>query len=209
MRVPEEKQRLRDQVRKLRRQVDAEHLSQRILETLQSLDCWRRAQVVLLYVGVRDEVRTLNLLESLLKEGRRVALPWCDGPRLELCEVRSLEDLSPGAFGIPEPDAALRLQEQRRVLPVEIELAVVPGLAFDRQGGRIGYGRGFYDGLLLRLPRKCPRVGLAFSCQLVECVPCEPHDERLDLIVTEDGIVPCPPRPGGAVMSSQRNSADQ
>jgi 5-formyltetrahydrofolate cyclo-ligase len=110
------------------------------------------------------------------------------GDEVQLFRLEAISELVPGTFGILEPTAELRELPPRQVLPSQIDLALVPGVVFDRQGNRLGYGRGFYDRLLRQLPREVLRVGLAFECQVVEELPVEPHDERMDWLVTEAGV---------------------
>jgi 5-formyltetrahydrofolate cyclo-ligase len=95
-------------------------------------------------------------------------------------------DTRPGRWGIREPDPA----RCPAIDPLEVDLVLLPGVAFDRRGGRLGYGAGFYDRLLTRLRTDCVRVAGAFSLQVVAEVPLEPHDQRFQCLVTEAGEVP-------------------
>lgn len=113
-----------------------------------------------------------------------IALPRVEGEHLIFHAVPALERLTTGRFGIREPDPDAAVQ----VLPDEGDTILVPGLAFDRRGGRLGRGGGFYDRFLERWPNAF-RVGVAFSSQLIESVPCEAHDVRVDAVVTEDGWI--------------------
>jgi 5-formyltetrahydrofolate cyclo-ligase len=147
---------------------------------------WRRAGCVGLYASFRDEVDTAALLDAAREEGRRVALPVVTGRDLVFRDVTDpARRLSASRLGVPEPG------EDAPVVPLDaIHLFVVPGLAFDRQGGRLGYGAGFYDRALAGLP--APRVLIAFAAQEVARVPAEPHDRPMDAIVTEDGYLAIP-----------------
>jgi 5-formyltetrahydrofolate cyclo-ligase len=146
---------------------------------------FRRAGTIAAYVAVRSEVPTLPLLEALWQGGKGVVLPLVTGATLSLVRVRSAAELAPGAFGIPEPGPAISARAERRVQPSEVELFLVPGVAFDRHGGRIGYGKGFYDRLLARARAGAVTVGLAYESQIVPGIPAGPKDVRLRHLVTE------------------------
>ncbi|MDR0937736.1 MAG: 5-formyltetrahydrofolate cyclo-ligase [Mediterranea sp.] len=134
------------------------------------------ARVVLLYHSLADEVDTSGLLARWLGR-KRVLLPVVvDGAELELREYRGEERLATGRFGIEEPTG-----EAFTDYPA-IDLAVVPGVAFDRQGHRLGRGKGYYDRLLPRLTQAY-KLGLCFPFQLVERVPAEPSDVPMDEVV--------------------------
>lgn len=144
---------------------------------------YAQARVVLLYVSAfAEEIDTRPLIDSALADGRTVVCPRVDrGLRaLRLFQVLDpARDLEPGTRGIPEP--ALHCRE---CSPAEIEWALVPGLAFDEQGFRLGRGAGHYDRLLPTLPASTPRWALALDPQCVAALPVEPHDQPLDGIAT-------------------------
>ncbi|MDA8164063.1 MAG: 5-formyltetrahydrofolate cyclo-ligase [Desulfobacteraceae bacterium] len=138
------------------------------------------------YVAFRSEVETRPLIARLLAGGKKVAVPLTrtSPPGLEAFRLGDPDrDLRPGYCGIPEPDPA-RLD---RVEPAAIGAVVLPGSVFDRQGGRLGYGGGYYDRFLAGVPGAL-RIGLAFELQVVPAVPLESHDQRVDLLVTEEGV---------------------
>ncbi|MBD5558307.1 MAG: 5-formyltetrahydrofolate cyclo-ligase [Desulfovibrio sp.] len=158
-------------------------------ERLLAAPCWREAASVALYAGVRDEMPTDLLLRTAWAEGREVWLPRVrrgERGRMDFVRCRGPQDLCHGAFGLVEPrpelpgasagDAAFRP-----------ELILVPGVAFDRKGSRMGYGGGFYDRFLAALPSgaRCPALGFCFGFQLVEAVPCAAWDCPVDGICTE------------------------
>jgi len=120
--------------------------------------------------------------------GARVAVPWREDDVLALFAVAGPGELEPAGFGLLEPSEAVRREPGRAVDPASVDLVVVPGLAFDRRGGRLGHGRGYYDGLLPRCPDRAPRVALAFECQVVDAVPMGPRDQPMDLLVTERAV---------------------
>jgi len=137
--------------------------------------------VVALYAAKGSEVETARIDDFAHAQGWRVAYPRVSGHARSLTfHAVSLDELTPSRFGLREPSAeipALGLDE--------ISAFVVPGLAFDRGGGRIGWGRGHYDATFAAAPASALRIGLAFECQLIEDVVREPHDVALHIIITE------------------------
>ena len=170
-----------------------------IMDRFLRLPEFSAAACILLYASKGSEVHTDGIIRSALSLGKRVVLPVTkkEERKLELYEMRSVEELESGAFGILEPPQ----YPERKVEPGEIDLAVVPGASFDSRGHRIGYGMGYYDSLLPKIKGK--KIGLAYSFQIVEHVPEEPHDVALDMIITEEKIIECSkgaacvPAPGG------------
>lgn len=148
-----------------------------------------RAHSVALFVSFKSEVLTGSMIRGALALSKVVVVPRTDraGRKLLFFPVNDYPgDLVTGTWGILEPPP-------HRANPVAlkgIDLVVTPGAVFDRRGGRVGYGGGFYDGLLKSFHK--PSVALAFAAQLVEEVPAERnHDEPVDIIITEDGIIRC------------------
>ncbi len=167
---------------------DRDRKSRRILDRVMALPDFGRAGTVATYVGVKSEVTTANLLRAAMSVGTRTAVPCREGGDLALYAIEMLGELEEAGFGLREPAARVRADPDRRVAPETVDLLVVPGVAFDRRGGRIGYGRGYYDRLLARCRPDAPRVGLAFECQLVEAIPMGPADQPMDLVVTEADV---------------------
>jgi 5-formyltetrahydrofolate cyclo-ligase len=148
----------------------------------------RAARVVLTFWSFGSEVPTDGIARRLSSEGRRVLIPYLAGSRMEAGELRDGDALVPTSYGPMEP------AERRNVEPGDIDLVVAPGLAFDRQGHRIGYGAGHFDRYLARLRVDATRVGIAFHQQVIPAIPHGPRDQRLDLLVTDLETIPCPPR---------------
>jgi 5-formyltetrahydrofolate cyclo-ligase len=165
---------------------DRDTLSAAIQARVQGLATVARARLVASYVGVGMEVATTALLEEALARSVTVAVPWRDGGDLHLARLMSLTELVPVSFGLLEPPRALALD--RAVSPSAVDVMLIPGVAFDLRGGRLGHGKGFYDRLLARAGAGPLRVALAFDCQLVAEVPMLAGDERVDLIVTESAV---------------------
>ena len=166
-------------------QSNKDALSREIIERLFTLPEYQTANTVLFYADVRSEVRTRCAFPEILKAGKRLVVPYCVGKELDLFWLRDLAELAKGRFGILEPEPSLRDLPDRRVLPEELDLLIVPGVAFDPSGWRLGHGQGFYDRLLARTPDGIPKIGLAFECQIAAALPTEPHDVPLDRVITE------------------------
>ncbi len=163
---------------------EREKLSQLIGKYLLAWPPYQRAKRVLFYASFKSEVITYPLIQRALNEGKEVYLPktYLSPRKLRLFRIFSLEELKPGTYGIPEPS-----ESNSEIDPQALELIIVPGVAFDEKGGRLGYGGGFYDRLFIKAPR-AKRVALAFSCQVTEILPLEPHDVRMHALITEKGL---------------------
>jgi len=143
-----------------------------------------RRRFALLFASFGSEVDTGDLLRIALAEGKRVALPRVEPATrtLELREVRSLEDdLAPGLWSIPEPIP----ERCPLVSPDELDFVLVPGVAFDRERRRLGYGGGYYDRLLSALPPGTAAIAVCFGLQIVPTVPAAEHDRHVPVIITE------------------------
>ncbi|UUO05804.1 5-formyltetrahydrofolate cyclo-ligase [Blastopirellula sp. J2-11] len=146
------------------------------------------AATLLCYVSARCEVDTRPLLQQLLFEERRVVIPYCiDDRRLGLFLLSDLSELAPGRFGILEPRSELK--NAKTISPAEIDLAILPGVAFDLHGNRLGYGKGYFDRLLSKMRPQSVKIALAFECQIVANIPAEAHDLPIDYLVTEDRLI--------------------
>ncbi len=192
-----QKEELRQSVRSARlAMTDRAERSQRILDQLEGSEPWKKCRVPLVYLSSGSEVVTWPLVEKVLKEHeqaagrtRKLIVPWCDGDKLRLFWLQSLDELSAGSFGIPEPRPEWRTQPDRCGNPAEIDLAILPGLAFDEQGRRLGQGRGYFDRLLKEMKPQVIRAGLAFEVQICREVPVEEHDLSVDLVITESRMI--------------------
>ncbi|OGR89074.1 MAG: 5-formyltetrahydrofolate cyclo-ligase [Elusimicrobia bacterium RIFCSPLOWO2_01_FULL_59_12] len=175
----------RDRLTPAARARDSAIIRQRVLAHPE----WQDVHTLLTYVSYRSEVETYKLIQEAIARRKRVVVPVMDpeSKELRLSELHALGDLAPGAFhGIQEPAPC----HVKRVIPMEIELVLVPGVAFDRQGGRIGLGGGYFDKLLDSMPN-ARRVGLAFSAQISKRpLPMAAHDIRMHAVVTEKEVIP-------------------
>ncbi|HWC32701.1 MAG TPA: 5-formyltetrahydrofolate cyclo-ligase, partial [Actinomycetota bacterium] len=138
---------------------------------------------VLLFYSFGSEVDTAEIASRLHDRGVRLLLPYLDETGIEAAEVLPDDDLTPTDYGPKEPT------RRTAVDPGEVDVVVAPGLAFDRRGGRLGYGGGHYDRYLARLGARATRIGIAFSMQLLEEIPTDAGDERLDVVVTDEETV--------------------
>lgn len=181
-----DKQSIRDRVLRARRELDAHvraALSTRACaHAVEVLRAYGLPAIVGLYAAAADEVDTSDLAATLVGEGVLTAYPAVGKYGIEYIVSRQRE-LMPGAFGMLEPRGVATAIEEID----EIGALIIPAVAFDRLGNRLGRGGGHYDRLLARYPGL--RVGLVFSLQLVPKVPAEPHDQPVDVVVTEDGVV--------------------
>jgi 5-formyltetrahydrofolate cyclo-ligase len=107
-----------------------------------------------------------------------------------------MNELELGMYRILEPKNELRLVASKRLQPIDLDLIMVPGVAFDRNGGRTGHGKGYYDKLLQHARLNAPLIALSFECQLFEKIPAENHDIYMDKVVTEDAVYVGKGRPG-------------
>jgi 5-formyltetrahydrofolate cyclo-ligase len=161
-----------------------------IMDRLWNLTIFNEAASVMLYLDIRNEVKTNKLIHSLLKKNKTVLIPVTDASTRTLTVSRLLDpekDLVRGHFGLLEP----RSDSLRPVDPALINLILVPGLVFDRYGYRIGFGAGYYDRFLSSIKPTIPLISLLYELQLIDQVPREPHDVPVHILVTEDRVIDC------------------
>lgn len=175
------KQELRQYIRqeKATHNEEMERWSHAICETIAKHPLWERSQCVLLYHALPDEPQLGALYDLALSAGKTVLLPVVDGDDLVLKRYEGADSLQEGAFHIMEPTG--------ETFPInryaEIDWVLVPGMAFDGCGHRLGRGKGYYDRLLPRLS-KAHKTGVCFPFQLLESIPCEAHDVVMDEVLT-------------------------
>jgi len=146
------------------------------------------ANIVLLYINSTSEVNTLKIIERCLNHNKIIILPAFDATKheMKLMKIDNLDaDLTPSPRGILEPDSS-----SCNVVPIEcVDIAIIPGVAFDEKGGRIGSGDGYYDRLIPKLSITTRKVALAFENQIIPQVQMESHDRYVDIIITEKRII--------------------
>lgn len=178
--MKERKKALRAHIRGCRAEFSAEQLadmSARTMARIEALEAFRKASTVALYWSLAGETATHNLVRKYAAS-KHIVLPVVDGDTMHFAEVAAdCSNLSSGAFGVMEP------REGAVCPPDEIELMIVPGVAFDRKGGRMGHGKGYYDKYFERYNGL--KIGVCFDFQLVDEVPCEPFDVGMDAVLTE------------------------
>jgi 5-formyltetrahydrofolate cyclo-ligase len=166
---------------------EIEHKSTVIAEYVRALPAFHVSHTVMMYMALPQEVQTMQIVAQARQLHKRIAVPVVSGDHLGAVELSDdPAQLRRGRFGILEPYGT-----QSVIQPQEIGYIAVPGVAFDARGGRLGFGKGYYDRFLGQLPATTYRCGLAFSIQVVSCVPQEPHDLCMHGIVTEQGYIPC------------------
>lgn len=162
--------------------------SERIAQNLRLLPAYRRAHTVMFFLSFRSEVDTRGAVEECISLGKKVVVPKALPETRELQPSLLLDwerDLEPGAYDIPEP----RQEALREIEPGQIDLLIVPGVAFDESGNRLGYGGGYYDRFFALLRPEVPLVALVFDLQIVPAVPVDEWDRRVDWIVTEERVL--------------------
>ncbi len=201
--MEEKKRKIRQKFLKKRNNLSRDEIkskSEKIEKELFSLPEFQRAKTVMFYVSFRSEVETEKMTRNTLKLKKKIVIPVVHGEKIVVSEIKNLKkELTKGSFGIKEPKKEFR----RRVNQKEIDLVVVPGVVFDKRGGRLGYGRGYYDRFLrsksiksrMSRSRQCALIGLAFDLQIARKIPLVKGDMKVDKIVTESGIVDCKDRP--------------
>ena len=152
-----------------------------------TLPAFRVSHTVMVYMALPQEVQTMPIITQAHQLQKRVAVPVIHGRDLQAVALSEPPmQLRRGRFDILEPCGTPCV-----IHPQEIGCIIVPGIAFDTRGGRLGFGKGYYDRFLRQLPATTYRCGLAFGIQIVPCVPQTPHDICMHGIVTEQGCIPC------------------
>lgn len=151
-----------------------------VTNRIQLLPEYRQAESIFIYVNKKDELETTRLIDISLKSGKTVNVPLCvNETEISFYTIQSLTELRPGAFGLLEPNPAVSGQ----AAVYDRAICLVPGLAFDKKGYRIGYGRGYYDRFLENTVMFS--AGLCYEELLCEDLPIEPHDRHVDVVVTQ------------------------
>jgi 5-formyltetrahydrofolate cyclo-ligase len=157
--------------------------SKAIREKLENLPQFKDAKKVMAYVSTEEEVDTRDLIKDCFAKGQTVYIPKVDRNELKIIAVKKWEVLEPGTFSILEP----MMNSAEEANPEDLDLILVPGIAFDKRGHRLGHGHGFYDRTLKKT--RAFKVGLAFDEQIVDEIPNEEHDVPVDLIITDSSLI--------------------
>ena len=174
-------------------QVDKDEVSRLALERFLALPEYQAAQTVMWYIDCRSELRTRHHLPAAIASGKRIVVPFCttdeEGQnKLGLWLLESMDELVIGKWKILEPPQDLWYDPAKVVEPRELDLVMVPGVGFDRQGARMGNGQGYYDRLLQQVRPDCSLIALCYECQLFEQLPVGPYDVPMHRIVTEAAV---------------------
>lgn len=165
-----------------------ESMDNRIFNLIIGHNLFKDASVIFTYVSFKGEVNTHNIINYALKEGKTICVPKIidKSKGMDLFKIEDLSSLSPEYCGILEPQVNLG------TLSIDcVDLIIVPGLAFDMRGGRIGYGGGFYDRLLASSSADVSKVALAYEFQVFDKIPTDKWDKGVDMIMTEERIIDC------------------
>ncbi len=166
---------------------EIERKSSAIMEKVVSLPSFRESKAILCYVNFGNEAITTGIIEKALQQGKTVCVPATSFKEktIQISRINSLSDLEQKKSGLIEPKEIV-------AFPLgEIDLIIVPGVAFDREGYRIGYGGGFYDKLLRKSQRKTIAIGLCFEQNLELRLPRQSHDAKMNMIITEKQAIEC------------------
>ncbi|HPW99729.1 MAG TPA: 5-formyltetrahydrofolate cyclo-ligase [Sedimentibacter sp.] len=184
----ESKKDLRKRILSIRNNMPGEDVvnnSRIIRDKIIGLDVFKQSKVIFIYMDFKNEVMTSDLIKHMLSEKKRVVVPYTDTVSTVLIpsEITGESDLKLNSFGYSEP---------KKVSPVnieEIDLVIIPGLVFDKNLNRIGFGKGYYDRILNKLKASARKVAVAHDFQVLEEIPAEEHDVKMDMIITEKSIM--------------------
>ncbi|KPU44188.1 putative 5-formyltetrahydrofolate cyclo-ligase [Oxobacter pfennigii] len=184
------KKELRSRIIKERQKISREDVLKKSLEIknkLFNIPEFINAKRVMFFVSYKNEVDTIDMIDEAMKLGKEIIVPIVvPGEKdLLLSKLNSMNELEESSYGILEPPK----KYIRPVSAEEIDFVVAPGVAFDENGFRMGYGGGYYDRLLSKISKSCKVAAIAFEMQIVPEVPTEPHDMRIGMIITEDRII--------------------
>lgn len=172
--------------RKKQTQEEIGHRSRLIKNKLFKLKMYKEAETIMFYVAKSGEVETERMIKESLKNKKKVVIPKVKGDDLIPSELLDWDkDLETGSFGIKEPK-----EETLRPISVDkIDIVIVPGICFDLEKNRVGYGKGYFDRFLSKLSKKTKTIGIAFDSQIVKDIPRFSHEQALDMIITEKRMI--------------------
>ncbi|MCJ7647849.1 MAG: 5-formyltetrahydrofolate cyclo-ligase [Candidatus Lokiarchaeota archaeon] len=189
--IREKKQEIRNNIAMILENLSEKELAKKtkqIEDNLFEFANFLEAKIVLLYINKKSEVASRNIIKRCLDFNKIVILPAFNIKTYEikLMKVDDLDkDLITGPRGVLEPDI-----NRCKIVPVNcVDLAIIPGVAFDEKGGRIGTGGGYYDRFIPKLSITTRKVALALECQIIQQVPVESHDNHVDIIITDERTI--------------------
>ncbi|MPN13549.1 putative protein YqgN [bioreactor metagenome] len=152
-----------------------------IFNSLIDSPVYNEAKCIFIFVSYKTEVNTHEIIKQALSQGKRVCVPkvLSKNEGMYAVEIKKYDDLKSGKYGILEPENL-----ENKINEEEIDLALIPGVAFDKNGGRMGYGAAFYDRFLIKLKKDTPKIALAYGMQIVDYIPMNEWDVKMDGIIT-------------------------
>ncbi len=176
-------------------QADKDKLSQQICQTVLKQAAYQKAKTVMWYLHCRSEVRTLQTAVAELKGDKKIVIPYCTKDwqgqnKLGLWWLEDLSELVRGTWGIMEPPQSQWEKAGKEISPLELDFIIVPGVAFDRKGARLGNGAGYYDRLLSQVRAETVLAAVCYEAQIFEKISTAPHDVFMDFVITEKMIYP-------------------
>ncbi len=187
------KESVRKETLEARKAISNEELinkSESATDKLLSTDIYKNANMIMAYIDFRNEVQTEKIIKTAIADGKRIVIPISvvETRQLILSELINYDtELESGAYGILEPKAEYIRETDAKL----VDLVLIPGVAFDERGFRVGYGAGYYDRFLETVRPDTSKIALAFELQMVEYAFEDSHDVPVDMIVTEDRIIKC------------------
>lgn len=165
---------------------DKKLFDEKIKIKLENIDFFKKSKSIFIYVGFGSEINTADFIKEFLKMGKRIFIPRTNIKErtMEAVEIKSLDNLIKDKYGILEPAKEIKAEEK-----INLDLIILPGVVFDKNGGRVGYGGGYYDKYLQNLDKRIPKVAMCYDFQVIDSVPVEEHDIKADYIITEERIV--------------------
>ncbi|AWK50563.1 5-formyltetrahydrofolate cyclo-ligase [Clostridium beijerinckii] len=189
MAIFNDKKNLRKEILTKRKNIDSvekEKMDQKILDEFYENKYYKEAKNIFIYISYDSEINTRGIINKALKDNKKIYVPRTEFKTrfMDAVEITSLDNLVESEYGILEPS-----MEEPHIEPNELDLIVVPGVAFDRNGGRIGYGAGFYDRYFKRISddriKRVPKLALAYDFQILEKIPMNEKDVPVNYIITE------------------------
>lgn len=162
-----------------------------IFKKLISMPVWQQSKAISCYVSFQSEVNTKQIITAALNQEKELYVPKViSKEKIELYRIYTTNELEESSFGILEPNKKIVDSKERIANHKQLSLIILPGLAFDKRGNRLGFGAGHYDRLLTKLSYDCTKIALAFREQILETIPTEPNDQVMNTIITESENFP-------------------
>lgn len=184
--IKEQKKRKRNEIKQRITELNSEYCmkaDRKIIENVLGLEEFQQAKTIFCYVSTKTEVDTIPILKEILTSGKKLGVPKCTGKGImEVYEISSLDELTAGTYGILEPGERC----EKLLTPEEIDFSLIPCISCDSQGKRLGHGGGYYDRYLEK--SRGVKVIVCRSRLMVDEVPTEPHDIRMDFVISEEAV---------------------